>query len=244
LFYPPVFIFGLKLSFLYNFSEQTINKLNIWRFQMKSTKSYTCKISGNKSKISYLQEQLEIIEDLSWYIFNLKQKFGINWWFNQKKLYHQCRRFFPELNSKILQNFIRYSYRIRKGMNLPKNPVNSSIILDYQLFNLKKFPNKLTNYWLRFQHKNFPLFGLENLNKIKHTDKIQLVQIYEQNNYFYCKITIVKEFSEPKGGSKTIGCDVNYKRIVFSNNKFYKIKRLAHRKIEILLIIAKIIFIN
>jgi len=199
---------------------------------IKSSKSYTCKISGNRLKIFYLQEQLEIIEDLSWFIFNLKQRFGISWWFNQKKLYHQCRKMFPELNSKIIQNFIRFSYRIKKGQKLPKKPVNPSIILDYQNFDFSKYNNKLTNYWLRFHKKNFPLFGLRNLKKVKHTDKIQLVQIYKRNNEFYCKIVIVKELPKPKGGKTTIGCDVNYKRIVFSNNRFYNIKQLAHRKIE------------
>lgn len=33
---------------------------------MKSAKSYTCKISGNLEKVNYLNETLEIIEDLSW----------------------------------------------------------------------------------------------------------------------------------------------------------------------------------
>ena len=199
---------------------------------MKTSKSYTCKISGNMLKVFYLQDQLEIIEDLSWYIFNLKQRFGINWWFNQKQLYHQCRRFFPELNSKVVQNFIRFSYRIKKGQKLPKKPVEPSIILDYQNFNFSKYSNKLTNCWLRFHKKNFPLFGLRILNKIKHTDKIQLVQIYKRNNQFYSKLTVVKELPDPSGGETAIGCDVNYKRIVLSNNKFYNIKQIAHRKIE------------
>jgi IS605 OrfB family transposase len=203
---------------------------------MKTAKAYTCKISGNMLKFNYLQEQLEIIKDLSWFIFNLKQQFGISWWFGQKKLYHQCRRFFPELNSKVIQNFIRFSYRIRKGQKLPKKPVEPLIIIDYQNFNFSKYSNKLTNYWLRFHRKNFPLFGLRILKKIKHTDKIQLVQIYKKNNNLYCKLTIVKELPTPnKGGddkTTTIGCDVNYKRIVFSNNKFYGLKKLAHRKIE------------
>jgi len=106
------------------------------------------------------------------------------------------------------------------------------MILDYQNFDFSKYSNKLTNYWLRFHKKNFPLFGLRSLKKIKHTDKIQLVQIYKRNNEFYCKIVIVKELPKPKGGEPTIGCDINYKRIVFSSNKFYNIKRLAHRKIE------------
>lgn len=198
---------------------------------IKSSKTYTCLISGNKSKISYLQEQLELIEQLSWYIFNLKQRFGINWWFNQKMLYHQCRRFFPELNSKVVQNFIRFSYSIKKGMKLPKKPVNSSLIIDYQNFDFQIFNNKLTNYWLRFQKRNFPLLG-KRLTKIKHTDKIQLIQVYKRNDKYFCKLVIVKELPEPTGGLNVVGCDVNYKRVVFSDNSFKHIKQLAHRKIE------------
>ena len=38
---------------------------------MKTNKSYTCLISGNNCKVNYLQQQLEIIEDLSWYIYRL-----------------------------------------------------------------------------------------------------------------------------------------------------------------------------
>jgi putative transposase len=198
---------------------------------IKSSKTYTCLISGNTSKISYLQEQLELIENLSWYIFNLKQQFGINWWFNQKMLYHQCRIFFPELNSKVIQNFIRFSYSIKKGMKLPKKPVSPSIILDYQNFDFQINNSKLTNYWLRFQKKNFPLLG-KRLQKIKHTDKIQLVQIYKQNDKFFCKLVVVKELQEPSDGTNVIGCDINYKRVVFSDNSFKSIKQLAHRKIE------------
>ena len=198
---------------------------------IKSSKTYTCLISGNRSKISYLQEQFELIENLSWFIFNLKQRFGINWWFNQKMLYHQCRRMFPELNSKVVQNFIRFSYRFKKGMKLPKKPVNPSLIIDYQNFDFQTFNNKLTNYWLRFQKINFPLLG-KRLTKIKHSDKIQLVQIYKRNDKYFCKLVVVKELELPSGGSNIVGCDVNYKRVVFSDNTFKSIKRLAHRKIE------------
>jgi len=199
---------------------------------IKSSKTYICLISGNKSKISYLQEQLEIIEDLSWFIFNLKQRFGIDWWFNQKMLYHQCRRFFPELNSKVIQNFIRFSYSIKKGMKLPKKPVNSSIILDYQSFYVEKSSKtKYTNYWLKFHRKYFPLFGKKILRKI-NLKKIKMIQIYYKSNKLYCKMSEVKELQEPVGGSNIVGCDVNYKRVVFSNNSFKHIKQLAHRKIE------------
>jgi len=87
---------------------------------MKSCKSYTCQISGNNCKVEYLVSKLKTIENLSWYVFQLKQQFGISWWFNQKKLYHQCRRFFPELNSKVIQNFIS-CYFPKKGTKLLKN---------------------------------------------------------------------------------------------------------------------------
>ena len=159
---------------------------------IKSSKTYTCLISGNRSKVTYLQEQLELVEDLSWFIFNLKQRFGINWWFNQKMLYHQCRRMFPELNSKIVQNFIRFSYSIKKGMKLPKKPVSSSLILDYQNFDFQKNNNNLTNYWLRFHKRNFPLLG-KRLNKIKHSDKIQLTSVYKRDGKIFCRLVVVKE---------------------------------------------------
>lgn len=200
---------------------------------MKSCKSYICLVFGSLNKVSYIQEQLKIINELSWYIFNLKQRFGIKiWWFNQKMLYHQCRRFFPELNSKIVQNFIRYNYSIKKGMNLPKQPVKSTIILDFQNFSIDSSnKTKYTNYWLKFHRKYFPLFGKKILQKINF-DKIKLVQIYKKNNKLYCKMSEVNELQESTSSSKIVGCDVNYKRIVFSDNLFYNIKQLAHRKIE------------
>ena len=46
-------------------------------------------------------------------------------------------------------------------------------------------------------------------------------------------MSVVKEIDDPSSlKNKIVGCDVNYKRIVFSNNIFYNIKQLAHRKIE------------
>jgi putative transposase len=116
-------------------------------------------------------------------------------------------------------------------MKLPKRQVWPSIILDYQNFDFQINNSKLTNYWLRFHKFNFPLFG-KRLQKIKHSDKIQLVQIYKQNDKFFCKLVVVKELEIPTDGTNVIGCDVNYKRVVFSDNSFKSIKRLAHRKIE------------
>jgi len=197
---------------------------------MKSCKSYTCLISGNSSKVEYISSQLEIIQDLSWFIFNLKQRFGINWWFNQKMLYHQCRRMFPELNSKVIQNFCSCYFTI-KGTKLPKRPIVPSIFLDQSFYVEESSKTKLTNYWLKFHKKYFPLFGKKILRKI-NLNKIKMIQIYNKNNKLYCKMSEVNELQEPTSGSNIVGCDVNYKRVVFSDNSFNNIKQLAHRKIE------------
>ena len=204
---------------------------------MKSCKSYTCKISGNIEKVKFLEETLEIIEDLSWVVFTLGTKYSHNWWKNQKQLYHYCRNMFPELNSKILQNFISL-YQPKGKKPLPKfKPIKSAIIVDYQSFDLMiNNSNSLTNYWLRFSRKNFPLLGKGILEKVKDPSKVKLVQIYKKSNgQLYCKLSYVEELVEPTINSipnKIIGLDVNTKRIVLSNNKFYKTHDLYHRKIE------------
>jgi len=197
---------------------------------MKSCKSYTCLISGNKSKIEYLLNNLEIIGDLSWYIFQLKQKFGINWWFDQKKLYHQCRKMFPELNSKVIQNFCS-CYFPKRETKLPKRPISPSIFLDQSFYVEESAKTKYTNYWLKFHRKYFPLFGKKILDKI-NLKNVKLVQIYKRNNKLYCRMSEVNDIPEPIGGTNVVGCDINYKRIVFSDNTFKSIKQLAHRKIE------------
>jgi len=198
---------------------------------MKSAKSYTCKISGNLEKVNYLEETLEIIEDLSWFVFTLGTK---NWWKNQKKLYQHCRRFFPELNSKILQNFISL-YKPKGKRKLPKHkPIKAGIFID-QNFNIKiNNSNKLTNFWLRFCKRNFPLFGKSILQKLKDPSKVKLVQIFKRNGNLYCKFSYVYKLlkSKVQKNPKIIGLDVNAKRMVSSDNKFHKINKLYHRKIE------------
>ena len=198
---------------------------------MNISKSYTCLISGNKSKLKFLEDLLTEIEKLSLFVFSLGKS---SWTFyNQKSLYHLCRKNFPTINSKVLQNFISL-YKIQPGRKLPKTPINPSIFID-QAFNIK-FDNskKFSNYWLRFSRKNFPLLGKNSLKKISDFSKIKLVQIYKRNNKLYCKLTEVQEkpdliITKP---SKIVGCDVNYKRVVFSDNSFSMIKELAHRKME------------
>jgi putative transposase len=195
---------------------------------LKSVKSYTCLISGNKSKIKFLEDILNEIDKLSLFVFNQ----GKNSWFNQKQLYHICRQNFPLINSKILQNFISL-YQPKSGRKLPKNKIKPSIFID-QGQNIQINKLKLTNYWLRFCKKNFPLLGKFSLNKIQDPTKVKLVQIFKRNNKLYCKLTYVEEIPDItiQNPSNIIGCDVNYKRMVLSDNSFKMIKQLAHRKIE------------
>ena len=201
---------------------------------MKSCKSYTCKISGNVEKVNFLNETIDIIEDLSWFVFSLGTNYSKNWWYNQKNLYHHCRRFFPELNSKILQNFISL-YKPKSGRKLPKyKPIKSGIFVD-QGFNIKiNNSNSLTNFWLRFSRRNFPVFGKYLKKKILEPEKVKLVQIFKNSKGLYCKVIYVEELPDitTSNNSKIFGLDVNTKRMVLSNNIFYNIKRLYHRKLE------------
>jgi IS605 OrfB family transposase len=193
-------------------------------------KSYTCRIDGNIGKIQYLHHQLCVIQRLSEYAFSL----GKDNWKLLMPLYTVCREKFPELNSKVLQNFLRFHFVTPKRKPKHKVP-HASIIIDYQSFGLIfDETTKLTNFWLRFHRKNFILLGKFLLNRIYNPNDLKLVQIYNKNNRLYCKLTIrtdkaIKDLSQC---NKSIGLDVNAKRIVLSNNNFYNLKKLYHRKME------------
>jgi IS605 OrfB family transposase len=200
----------------------------------KSVKSYTCKISGNNIKLEFLEETLDIIQDLSWFIFTLGTKYSENWWNDHKTLYHHCRRFFPELNSKFVQNFIRYSYTFKEEQKPTKKVVKAGIFVDYQSFNFQINSNKLSNFWLRFSKRNFPLLGKYLFKKILEPEKVKLIQIFKNSKGLYCKLSYVEKLPDIKvdNPTKVVGLDINTKRMVLSNNIFYHIKRLYHRKME------------
>ena len=201
---------------------------------MKSCKSYTCKISGNQNKIRYLEQTLSSIQELSDFVFVLGTTYGQQFWSDQKSLYKTCRKLFPYLNSKILQNFISL-YQPKGKRKLPKyQPIQPGIFVDQgQNFKIDS-STKMTNFWIRFSRRNFPLLGKKILKKIKDPEKVKLIQIFKHNHQLYCKISYVNEISdiESEKTSKVVGLDVNTKRIVLSNNKFYHMKKLFHRKIE------------
>jgi len=196
---------------------------------MKTLKSYTCRISGNKQKLEFLENTLQQIQQLSEFVFYLCKSS----WNDQKSLYRLCRQQFPQINSKCLQNFISL-YAPWNYKKAPKKPIKASIFMDQgqQVSNTTK-PTKYAKIWLKLFRKYFPLFG-------KHLDlskgKVKLVQIYKRssNNKLYLRLSIEieKPDPQPKQIPKVVGLDVNYKRVVLSNNIFKHIKQLAHRKLE------------
>jgi IS605 OrfB family transposase len=201
---------------------------------MKLVKSYTARIEGNVCKSSNLLFILSTLQQLSEYAFSL----GLHKWLDQKELYHLCRERFPELNSKHVQQFLKF-YRSNNNRDLefedrfPKHPVKANIILDNQNFDLEFNPDtKYTNYWLRFGRKNYPLRGKRILSRIKDVSGVQECRIFVRNNKTYCKLTYVEEVPEPKSTDNPVGIDLNTKRIVSSSNKVYHMKRLFHRKME------------
>ena len=199
---------------------------------MKSRKSYTVRIDGNKSKLDYLHQQLSEISKLSKFAFEQ----GDGEWDYVMPLYHASREKFPDLNSKIVQNFLKYHFITPNRKMKPKQPPKASIIID-QNFGFKiDEVTKLTNYWIRFHKQNFPLLGLEVLQKITNPSNVKLIQIYKSwRGKLYCKLTVVKEVLDqptPDEIPKSVGLDINARRIVLGNNKFYHLKKHHHRKTE------------
>ena len=173
---------------------------------MKTYKSFTCKISGNINKVNFLNEQLDVINDLSWFVFTLGTKYSISWWKDQKKLYHHCRLFFPEINSRILQNFIS-QYQPKGKRTVPKHKIIEPAIYLAQCNNLVfKITNntKITNYWLRFSKRNFPLFGKNSLVRLKNPKNVKLVQIFRKNEILYCKFSYLNEIEIKNNSDKEI----------------------------------------
>ncbi len=159
---------------------------------MKINKSYTYKLDGNTVKTDNVSDILNILSEVSDFVFEQ----GSNYWFDFKNMYHECRNKYPEINSKIMQNFLQL-YRPIKGRKLPKHAVRASIILDNQNFNIKFDPDtKLTNYWLRFGRKNYPLRGKRILQRIKDISCVQHATIFIRKNHIYCKLTYVEEVSQ------------------------------------------------
>ena len=199
---------------------------------MKSTKSYTIRIGGNKGKAFYLNQQLCDIQKLSEYAFSL----GGDCWKQLTPLYNACRERFPHLNSKVVQNFLRFHFTAPHSRRKPKKAPKASIIIDYQSCGLiKDEKTKLTNYWVRFHRKNFPLFGKLLFTRISDPKELKQIQIFKRKGKLYCKLSVTKQsvdLASPNRHSVSLGLDINARRIVLSDGDFYHLKRYNHRKTE------------
>ena len=192
---------------------------------METVKSYTCIIRGTQSKTAALDQiykDLQILSDLAFK--NYKS-------LKLKDLYALARIQIPTLNSKILQNFLRFSYYKKKAWKI-KSPVKPTIYLDYQNFKFSK-SERVTffTHWLKFSRTLFPLCGNWPLDKIANAKRINLVTIRKSKDRFYCKFSCVFEAAAVSEGH-SVAADVNIKKIVFSNNTFCSLAMLAHRKLE------------
>ena len=195
---------------------------------MKLAKSYTVIIGGNSDKTSNILQILSQLNEMSEYVFEK----GYNFWFNFNAMYRICRELYPDLNSKIVQNFLKF-YRPTEELEPPKKAVHANIILDNQNFDLVFDPDtKLTNWWLRFGRRNYPLIGKRNLLRIKNIDNIKEARIFRRNGELYCKLTYMKEIPIQREKTDPVGLDLNVKRIAVSSNKIYSTKRWFHKKSE------------
>ena len=107
-----------------------------------------------------------------------------------KYLYRICRLQFPDVKSKVLQNFIN---QYKKNIKLNK-PMKSGIYLDRQQFSIVVNDNKLTNYWMMFDGKLYPLFNNYFSDKIKNVDKVKTAHIFKRDGKFYCRFIVETEF--------------------------------------------------
>jgi len=190
------------------------------------TKSYTCLVDGTTAKRVVLQDMFKDLEELSKFAFENFKTIKIS------ALYLLCRSKFPNLNSKVLQNFLRFSYYKKKAYKI-KSPIKPTIYLDYQNFHLEKSESSsFFSHWLRFGRRTFPLRGVWPLEKLDSAESIKLAQIYQKKGRYYCKFSCVHEAKTTRSSGPVVGADVNFKTIVLSSKSFFRMNQLVHRKLE------------
>ena len=196
---------------------------------MKITKSYTVRLGGNIGKAEYIRQQLQLVKKVSEYAYSL----GKDMWSDMTPLYHACRREVPTLNSMILQAFLRQHFVNVNWKLKPKRYPKESLPINYHSSRITD--NKLSNYWVHFHRKNFPLFGKILQEKFKSPEEIKQIEITERKGKLYCKLSVVTTIPDRTVSDeipKAVGLDINSKRIVLGNNDFFHLKKHHHRKIE------------
>jgi len=153
-----------------------------------------------------------------------------------KDTYHRLRQYFPDLNSKCLQ-------QIRDKVIATSDPYltrkcNCPIITDHQSFTISYDKDiHITHFTgiLRLWRTDIPLVlcphHLRMLKEAKKLCYIELVQ--KQDGQYYCCLTCDFETATAKTSNKAVGVDRGINNIaVMSTGKFFSGKRLLHRKNE------------
>ena len=195
-------------------------------------KSYVFEIRANNGKMDYLNNTLDVLDELSWFVFTLGTRYSKSWWRDQKNLYNYCRLFFPDINSKVLQNFISL-YKPKGKKTLPKkHPKKAAIYVDQAFYIEHPKTAKIAKLWVKFHRHWFPLFG-RLFKKFKLSD-VKLIHIYKRKSRIFCQLMLTT-LTTLSQGNKVAGLDTNFRNLVVSTrskSKFFNLKPLAHRKLE------------
>lgn len=154
---------------------------------MKSYKTYSSIIDANKDKMEYIHSILSDLELVSKDLFGYVEATDI------KSQYKTLREQYPNIPSKILQNFVRL-YSTKKDL---KNPLKAGIYLD-QNFDVQFKNSKFCNVWLRFNEMNFPVFGKHITENIEDPSFIKQVHIFRDKNKIRCRLIVEREIDGSK----------------------------------------------
>lgn len=204
---------------------------------VKIVKSYRVILAPNRGKEEHLDFLLKTMEKVSKFVFKLGPKY---WTYHKQKfnkMYKMCRKKFPAINSKIIQNFLQL-YRTNPNSLKLKSPISASLIIDSQSFNFQENDSDFSSMFVRFGRVNYPLRGKFPLSKIKDVKNVKQIQIFRKENRkgiskLYLKFSYVVEKDVlPASQNNIVGLDINNKTIVLSNNSFYSTSVRAHRLVE------------
>lgn len=154
---------------------------------MKVYKTYSSVINANKEKMEYINSILSDLELVSKYLF---ESIGT---IDSKNQYKSLRTQYPNIPSKILQNFVRL-FNKKKDL---KNQLKVGIYLD-QNFDVQFKESSFCNIWLRFSGKNFPVFGKHLVEKIKDPNLVKQVHIYKDGYKIRCRLVVEREIDSTK----------------------------------------------
>ena len=156
---------------------------------MNIYKNYTVRIDANTGKETVLNDILADLSKLSEHLFYNFHNLTAS---NQNQAYKLARESYPNVPSKIIQNYIKQYYTLKKSGKKLKKPAKPGIFLD-QNFKFVINDNKLTKYWIKFNKLYFPLMG-KYLNKyVQNENQVHFAHIYKKQNKIYCRLTLKVE---------------------------------------------------